>query len=233
MITTAIDPVTGLPIISESREKARWRALPRHLSKLATEQDDADDQPWYPQHHLYDGHVLQRVLCWKCGREVKAWRRMLDRDGYPIEMLLRDGLGVGVGMALLPLPHLTATPMAYRLPLLNQTVALNVQHCKDCEIRTEDALQAMACQWAGTDAILTHAWNHEMAAHVTPSRWATYLYRFSTVEPIGRMTPEQVAKAELIPAVGGLAVQKIPAPGELITAAQYIMDLDLATRRPR
>lgn len=216
-----VDSLTGLPMVTETRKRERWRALPRTISKQAQAQDDADGKPWYPaDHHRYDGHILAHVGCWKCNRPLKAWRMMLDGEGNRVTLPSKDGLGEATAFTLLPLPHLRTTPFLYRLPLIKQTVAMNALHCADCEIRTEDALDVLACQWAGVDGILQTAWNNNMAQHLHPSRWATYLYRWSQVDLVGKVRPEDIMDAH----------QKIPAAGELITAAGYILDQDAARR---
>jgi len=229
MISDRRDPATGLPQIHESRRREFWRALPRPVLKQATEYDRLPEgTPWYPIHHEWDGHILKRVRCWKCGRDLKGWRAMLQphkvgftKEGKPITFSEANLVKIGdkPAVAFLTLPHATSTPIGVRWPKLNRTIVFQAQHCADCDIAGADAESLLTCFLAGTDAILWNAWNHGSASLVSPDRWATYLYRWSDAEPIGTMTREDAMTHE-----------RVPAPGELITAAQYLIDVDAAQR---
>jgi hypothetical protein len=230
VILAQSDPRTGLPTITESRKKREcWRALPRMIRKQAEAADKLPEgTPWYPKHHEWNGHILQRVRCWKCGTDLKGWRAMLqsqkigfNTNGIPVTYAEANLVMIAgkPAVALLPLPHWTSTPIGVRWPVLKKTGVFMAQHCADCEITSEHAAMLMMCFLAGTDANLWNAWNHQSASLLSPDRWATYLYRWATAEPIGILTPEEATMAE-----------RVPAPGELITAAQYIVDVDGSQR---
>lgn len=229
MILDRPDPTTGLPLVKEDRMRRIWRALTKQRAEDATGLDELPEgTPWYPRHHEWDGKTLVRVRCWKCGRDLKGWRLMLDphkvgfnKDGQPITYSEANIVKVAgkPAVAFLTLPHAASTPIAVRWPKLNKTVLFQAQHCMDCQIASEDLDRLVTCFLAGTDAILWNAWNHGSASTVTPDRWATYLYRWSNAEPIS------VANAEDV-----MSHERVPAPGELITAAQYILDVDTAQR---
>lgn len=227
--TLPIDHVTGLPKIVEVRVKKFWRAIPRKMEKLALAHDEADEGTlWYPRHHEWEGQTIQRVRCWKCGRNLKSWRTMLEsrqvgfsKDGKPIAFSEANMVKVGgkPAVAFLPLPHATSTPIGVYLPVLGRKIVFAAQHCLDCTIEPADAENVLCCFLAGTDAILWNAWNHRSASTLTPDRWATYLYRWHNAEPIGRMTEEETNMAEFV-----------PAPGELITSAHAMVNQDIALR---
>lgn len=229
MKTAAIDHVTGLPSIVETRGKTFWRALPRRIAQLATQHEEADEGTlWYPKHHEWEGSTIQRVRCWKCGRNLKSWRAMLQakkigfsKDGKPITVSEANLVRVGgkPAVAFLPLPHATSTPIGVRLPVLGKTIMFAAQHCLDCTIGSADAEHVLCCFLAGTDAILWNAWNHRSASTLTPDRWATYLYRWHNAEPIGVLKQEEAEMAECV-----------PAPGELITSAHAMVNQDIALR---
>lgn len=221
--------MTGLPAVTESRQREFWRALPRTVKKLAAEHDGREEgTPWYPRHHEWDGSVLKRVRCWKCGVDLKGWRAMLQphkvgfgNEGKPVTYSEANLVKIAgkPAVAFLNLPHMASTPIGVRLPLLNRTVSFAAQHCTDCQISSADAENLLCCFLAGTDAILWNAWNHRSASTLSPDRWATYLYRWHNAEPIGALTESEVAMTE-----------KVPAPGELITAAQVMVNTDFAIR---
>lgn len=229
MILDRPDPLTGLPQVKEDRGRRLWRAIAKDRAKAAIELDDLPEgTPWYPRHHEWDGKILTRVRCWKCGRDLKGWRAMLDphkigfnKEGKPITYSEANLVQIAgkPAVAFLPLPHATSTPIGVRWPKLDQTVVFQAQHCLDCHIDGDDLDAVVTCFLAGTDAILWNAWNHKSGSTVTPDRWATYLYRWSDVEPISVMKPEDA-----------MSHNRVPAPGELITAAQYIIDVDTAQR---
>lgn len=216
-------------MIQEGRAKVLWRALPRKVRDTATQFDEAaDGTPWYPRHHEWNGQVPTRVRCWKCGVDLKSWRAMLvphktgfTPEGKPITVSEASLVKIGgkPAVAFLPLPHMTSTTIGAYLPTLNQTVRFAAQHCADCQIVAADAEKIVTCFLAGTDAILWNAWNHNSARSLTPDRWATFLYRWHNAEPIGPLTEKEAAMAE-----------SVPAPGELITAAQVMVNQDLAMR---
>jgi hypothetical protein len=225
MIRETLDARTGLPAIKETRKREFWRALPRDVKKQAAEADALPEgTPWYPQHHEWHGHLLQRVRCWKCGRDLKAWRALLqskkigfNKDGQPITSAEGNLVTVAgqPAVAFLPLPHWTSSAIGVRWPKLDKTIVFMAQHCADCEILSEHAALLTMCFLAGTDATLWHAWNHQSATLLSPDQWATYLYRWAGAEPIGVLTPEEAHMHE-----------RVPAPGEMLTAAQYIVDVD-------
>jgi len=224
-----LDSLTGLPTVHETRKREFWRSLPRKIKELAVSHDEREEgTPWYPRHHEWNGHVLQRVRCWKCGIDLKGWRAMLQphkigfsKDGKPIAYSEANLVKIGgkPAVAFLPLPHMTSTPVGVRVPSLNRTMVFAAQHCLDCTLTHADAEHLFCCFLAGTDANLWNAQNHQSALALTPDRWATYLYRWHNAEPIGLLTPQEAEMAEAV-----------PAPGELITSAHVIVNQDLAER---
>lgn len=229
MILDRQDPLTGLPQIKEGRSRRLWRAITRARAEEASRLDDLPEgTPWYPRHHEWDGKILTRVRCWKCGRDLKGWRAMLDphkvgfdREGKPITFSEANLVKIAgkPAVTFLPLPHATSTPIAVRWPKLKKMVVFQAQHCLDCHLEPGDLDNVLTCFLAGTDAILWNAWNHGSASTLSADRWATYLYRWSDAEPEG------LAKAEDL-----MELERVPAPGELITAAQYMADVDMAQR---
>lgn len=207
------DPLTGLPKVKETRTPKRWNSLPRYAKKLAYNQImNAETTPWYPRNHVYEGNILTRTRCWKCGVDLKSWRMMLDGRGNRVEV------GGMPAVAFLPLSHATATPFLVFLPLLNVKAVFHVQHCLDCSFKKEDGLDAWVCCIAGSDDILISATSTGMA-HVNRDVWATHLYRYSEIDHLGPISKEAARMHE-----------RIPAPGELITSAQYALDIDRARR---
>lgn len=214
MILTNLDPNTGLPNIKETRTNKPWRALPRDISKKAEELDAQEEGTlWYPCHHEYMDGILQRVRCWKCGTDLKAWRMALDGTGNPIEI---DGRPA---VAFLPLPNLMQTPISVYLPKLDKKIFFSVQHCGDCLITNQHLFESMTCLLAAMDKNLASAWAMGSVSLIRPDTWATYLYRWSGAEPVSVAKMEDIKMNE-----------RVPAPGELLTAAQYAIDMDLARR---
>lgn len=229
MILDRVDPTTGLPQVREDRARRLWRAITKKQAEEAIRLDELPEGTlWYPRHHEWNGKVLTRVRCWKCGRDLKGWRAMLDphkvgfdKHGKPITFSEANLVKIAgkPAVAFVPLPHATSTPVAVRWPKLQKTVMFSAQHCLDCHIDGDDLEYVLTCFLAGTDAILWNAWNHGSASTLSADRWATYLYRWSDAEPLSIVKPEDLMEQE-----------RVPAPGELITAAQYMADVDLAQR---
>jgi hypothetical protein len=229
MITTNLEPGTGLPMVQETRPASLWMALPREIAKLATDLDATETTaPWWPRHHLWEGMVNHAALCWKCGTPVKGWRQLLisnqvgfDKEGNPILTATANPVKIAgqPAVAFLPYHHLTSTLVQIRFPKLDQMAVFAAQHCTDCMIGKDDLDKVVACLLAGADANLMNARNHGHGAALSRDRWATYLLRWSNVEPITTVTIEEAQ-----------TMQRIPAPGELLTAAQLMVDFDAAKR---
>lgn len=217
MITDKLDPLTGLPLIKETRGKKPWASLPRDIGSLATVLHESNDAPWHPAHHVFDAHVLKAVTCWKCGVDLKGWRMALDRFGNQIEILNSEGNRMPA-VAFLDYDHRTSTPFAIRLPKLDKMGVFNVHHCQDCTILVADGMNAWACCLGGTDAILNHATN-QGTAHISRDVWATYLYRFGEADPQGPTTKD-----------AAMDYENILSPGDILTSAALSLLTDSAQR---
>lgn len=213
MTLTELDPSTGLPRVKEERPDSPFRSLPREIGALALELDSmAEGTPWYPASHEWEAHILMRVRCIKCGRDLKGWRMMLDRSGNQVK------IAGNPAVAFLPYNHLTSTLVAVRLPKMNRTFCMSALHCLDCSLAPEDALHVFTCCVAGMDAVLSHA-VRQQSARMHPDAWATFLFRFGQAEPIGPVTEGEASTME-----------RLPAPGELLSAGQFALYVDAAQR---
>lgn len=207
------DNTTGLYRVKETRAWKQWASIPRYIKTHATSQThDNENTKWFPKNHIYQDSVLSRVRCWKCGTDLKAWRMMIDAHGNSLK------IGDKQAVAFLPLPNQASTPFLAYLPLLKQKVVFNAQHCTDCSLKAEDSMDVWTCLIASTDDIMKQSVDQGRSA-IDRNRWATYLFRYSKADMVGPVTGEAAEMAE-----------RIPAPGELITSAQYAMDVDAAKR---
>lgn len=201
MLTREIDPDTSLPKVHETRRvladdpvrrqctceqhRCLWYALPRAPIGNLIHQLEASPvtSPWFPRHHVWAEDAPATLLCWKCGRAIKGWRPKLTPFGVPVTI----GGQPAVHLALLN--HYRAKVFRAYLPRLKDTVEFDALHCADCTLTAADGLQIVAIYLAGLLEAQRYgealAEKLKLASAHHPDTIATYLSRWSGVEPIG------------------------------------------------
>lgn len=200
MVLNERDPLTGLPLISESRTarpvvksndpvrctcaggRCLWHPLPRKpFGNLCHEVMPSDR--WFPNYQDWRDGVQQRLRCWKCGRDIKGWRMLLSPLGHPIEYEGRLGMSYGL------LPHYRAVRFDAYLPTMDERIWFYALHCADCDLKAEDGNQVLACYLAGLWRSTVQAWDLIDQARLDipkdKDRIASRLYEWSGAEPIG------------------------------------------------
>lgn len=212
MIMKELDPLTGLPLIQETRGSKPWMALSRDVGELAWTLHKDPEKPWFPMSHTWENHNLKEVKCWKCGTDLKGWRMALDRHGNQIDV---NGVPA---VAFLSYDHHKTTPFAIYLPNLKKMGVFQAHHCSDCAIMVADGMNVWTCSIAGTDAILSHM-TKQGTSHIGKDAWATYLFRFSGADPQGPTTKE-----------AAMDYEKILSPGDVLTSATLSLLTDASQR---
>ena len=220
MILPTQSSITGLPQILESRNiDVPFHAIPRRFSVFAK-----TDQHWVSGWMAWQGHMLQRVRCWKCGRDIKGWRLAIDQYRNAVTINHQPAVTFTV------YDHFRQTPMQAWLKSINHVIQFSVLHCADCVILGEHALEAVTCYLQGVDAQLQQVWSHGHGKQLTRHDWATHLYVWHNAEPVGLgSTAMDVTLGEINGRLldakresGGVVT--LPTPGELVTAAHYLRD---------
>jgi hypothetical protein len=206
MVLSERDHMTGLPKVSESRTarpvvksndpirctcaggRCLWHPLPRVPFGDLAHQVTPKDR-WFPNYQEWHDGVQQRLLCWKCGRDIKGWRMLLSPLGHPLEYEGR------LGMAYLLLPHYRAVRYDAYLPKLDERVWFYALHCADCELKPEDGEKVVACYLGGLWRSTAQAWDlidrRRLDIAKDKDSIATRLYQWSGAEPIG---PQRLEK---------------------------------------
>lgn len=226
MITAAINRTTGLPLVAETRNRIQaYHALPRQFFEFSYGTTTKPQrQTWVRDWQLWDGTTLQQVRCWKCGRDIKAWRLALDPSQNPILVNGQSAVTFTV------LNHFRQTPMTVYLPAMREKVTFSVLHCADCVIQDAHAMEAVTCYLQGLDAQLQRAWRYQHGHQLSRDEWASHLVAWSTAEPIGvpKMASTETRLQHLNQELIELRKEegiRLPTPGELLTAAHYLTDV--------
>lgn len=185
MISTELNRQTNERIVTETRQPAPFRALPRPISERIAELDAS--KTFLVRYQDFVGPYVSAVRCWKCRTAIVSYQPALRKvegsrqnDGELTKVIV-NGEPMILG-AMLPFNHYREGLFSYRTQQ-GVLARFSFLHCADCTIGEANGEDLLACLLGQMDHRRDHL--KSVLTVSTDDAWAQLMFRWSGIELVG------------------------------------------------